>query len=142
MSGFHKETQLKMHVPPPGEKLTLRAGLDKNGAYRLVVSSQEILDEVVLVGKIVWRFIKVSQNMTLLLPEVDQLLEFHLALGIEDVCDVQVVHKSLSLKFLSDLGLDARNGHIQLVQVAELLGVSDILAVQVKNSSSHVRLTE
>lgn len=104
----------------------------------LVVALQEVLDKVVLVSKVVWRFFKVSQNVTLLLPKVDNLLKFHLALRIEHIRNIQVIDKSLSLEFLSNLGFHVGNRHIQLVQVAELLGVSDVLAVQVENSSSHI----
>lgn len=80
--------------------------------------------------------------MALLFPKVDQLLKFHLALGVKHIGQVQVIDKSLSFKLLSDFGLDIGNRHIQLIQVAELLGVSDVPTVQVKNSFSHVSMAE
>lgn len=86
------------------------------GQKSLVGASQEVFDEVVLVYQVVVVLVlKVSQYVTLLLPEVDQFLELHLALCIENVGHIQVAHKSLSLELLSDLGFDVRHWHIQLV---------------------------
>lgn len=108
-----------------------------------LVTSQEVSHEVVLVHHIVLGLVlEISQDMALLLPEVDQFLEFHLALGVENIGDIQVVHVSLSLELLSDFGLDIGNRHVQLVQVAELSGVSHVLSVQMENSLAHVSLRE
>lgn len=109
----------------------------------LIKSPQEVLNKVILVNHIVVMLVfKVSHDMALLLPEVDQFLELHLALSIENVGDIQVVDKSLSLELLSDLRLDVGNGHIQLVQVTEFFGTSDVPAVQMEDSLSHVGLGE
>ena len=108
-----------------------------------VVSSQEVLDEIILVDYIVVVLVfKVSQDMALLLPEVDQLLELHLTLGVENVGNCQIVDESLSLELLSDLGFDVGNWHVQLVQVTKFLCVSDVFAVQVEHSSSHFSMGE
>lgn len=112
-------------------------------AFHPLITSQEISDEIVLVNSIVFGLIfKVSQYMALLFPEIHQFLEFHLALGVKYVAHIQVGDKPLSLELLSDLGLDVRNWHVQFVQVTEFSGISDILAVQMKDSSSHISLRE
>lgn len=105
------------------------------------IASQEIFDEIILVDIVVALLIfKVSHDMALLFPKVDQFLKLHLPLGIKNVGYVQVVDKPLSFEFLSDLRLDVGDRHIQLVQVAKLLGVSDVSSVQVNDSLFHVRM--
>lgn len=50
--------------------------------------------------------LKVLHDMTLLFPEIDQLLELHLAFHVENVLGGKILNKSVSFKLLSDLGLD------------------------------------
>lgn len=108
-----------------------------------LVSPQEVLHEVILVHNVIRVLvIEVSQNVTLLLPEVDDLLELHLAFGINDVLDVQTVYKPLSFELLSYLRLHVGHRHVQLVQIRNLLGVSDVFTVQVDHSFLHVRVGE
>jgi hypothetical protein len=61
--------------------------------------------------------------MRLLLPEIDRLLEFHLALGIECISDIQILDISVSLKLLSELSLDVCQRDIDFVHLPNFLSL-------------------
>lgn len=107
--------------------------------YLMVFASQETLDKVILVNHIVaLLLVEVSQNMRSLLPEVHGFLIFHLSLHVQDVGHLQTIHKPLPFEFLSNLGLDVRNWHVQLVQFCEFFGTSDVFTIQMQDTQSHL----
>lgn len=107
--------------------------------YDLVCTLQEFLDKRVVSGcAVVFEIFKVFHDVTLLLPEIDQFLEFHLTLHVKDILDSKIFNKSVSLKFLSDLSLYLVCWNVQIITVDKLSGVSQISSVQIQHTTSEV----
>lgn len=77
---------------------------------------------------------EVLQELSLLLPEVDALLVLHVALGVKDVLNGELLHESVSLELLSDLGSNGGDGELHLVQVSKGGGSTQKLSVQRQSS--------
>lgn len=76
--------------------------------------------------------------MRRLFPEIDQLLELHAPLGIEHVVDSEVLLEPVALKLLSDLGPDAGNRHVQLVELDKDRCLAEILPVKLEDALTQV----
>lgn len=78
--------------------------------------------------------VKVLGDVGGLLPEVDGLLELHLALGKKLVANSNVLDKTVTFKLLTQDCAHQPHGHCQVVHLNEMRAVAHELTVQVQNT--------
>lgn len=72
--------------------------------------------------------------MARLLPEIDGLLELHLALVEQVITHANVLDESVALKLSAEDGANETDGDVHLVHLHEVRGPANELAVQRENA--------